>query len=160
MKRTLIVAGLILAGIIASFVAGYVTRGKRPPEVVEILKTDTLTIRDTTVIDRPVYIRERVVDTVMYAVHIVDTLHQLDSIYVPLVRTQREYADSTYHAWVSGIDPALDSLNVYNRTQVVTTVVQKPTKHWHIGVNAGYGITTKGLAPYWGVGLSYSFFSF
>jgi hypothetical protein len=160
MKEKIISTVIAIAVIAAAFLAGWLVRGEKPAQNIVI--TEIVEVHDTTFVDRPVYISERVVDTLFYPVHISDTvnIHTIDSIYIPLPRVQREYADSTYHAWVSGVDPALDSLNVYNRTQYITTVVQKPPKHWHVGVSAGYGITTKGLAPYWGVGLSYSLFSF
>lgn len=84
-----------------------------------------------------------------------------DSAIVELPTIQRHYADSTYDAWVSGpIDPKLDSLRVYARTEIITKRERWPPKHWHIGVTAGYGYGPKGFQPYIGVGVTYSIFSF
>lgn len=84
-----------------------------------------------------------------------------DSVEVVIPITQKEYCDSTYHAWVSGYDVKLDSIKTFN-VHTVTTVTPPPIKpkRWHIGVTAGYGFTPKGAQPYIGVGLSYSLYSF
>ncbi len=71
---------------------------------------------------------------------------------------QREYGDSTYRAWVSGVDPRLDSIKVYPRREVVT--IKYEPKRWHIGPTVGYGITPRGVQPYVGVSVTYSLISF
>ena len=130
------------------------------PEIIEVIKTDTLTIRDTIRVDRPVYITQRVVDSIY--VPVTDTLRLHDTAFVVLPRMQKEYRDSSYHAYVSGYDPALDSIEVFAKTQVVTVTVkekEKPKK-WGIGFQAGYGADKNGLTPYLGIGITYNLFSF
>lgn len=84
-----------------------------------------------------------------------------DSAIVELPTIQRHYADSTYDAWVSGpIDPKLDSLRVYARTEIITKRERWPPKHWHIGPTVGFGYTPQGFQPYIGISLTYSIFSF
>ena len=78
-----------------------------------------------------------------------DTIH--DTLVLPI--TQKEYKNDIYHAWVSGYDAKLDSIHVFRET-VVKTISIKPRK-WSIGLQAGYGITNKGLSPYIGIGVSY-----
>lgn len=86
---------------------------------------------------------------------------QCDSAIVELPTIQRHYADSAYDAWVSGpIDPKLDSLRVYARTEIITKRERWPPKRWHIGVTAGYGYGPRGFHPFIGVGVTYSIFSF
>ena len=36
-----------------------------------------------------------------------------------LVATQKEYRDSNYVAWVSGVEPQLDSIMVFNNTEYI-----------------------------------------
>lgn len=76
-----------------------------------------------------------------------------------LTVTQVHYADTTYEAWISGIEPRLDSLHLL---RPVTAIVPPPApiRHWHLGVTAGVGLTPRGADPYVGIGLTYSFFSF
>ena len=79
-------------------------------------KTDTVTeykiIRDTTFIERPKLCKEIIRDTVW-----LDSL--LDDDYNHLIVSQREYRDSDYVAWVSGVEPQLDSIMVFNNTEYV-----------------------------------------
>jgi hypothetical protein len=86
-----------------------------------------------------------------------------DSAVVELPIIQRHYADSTYEAWVSGpLDPKLDSLRIFRPTTIITRqeVINSKQKHWHLGVQAGYGYGVKGFQPYIGLGLTYSIISF
>lgn len=88
-----------------------------------------------------------------------------DSVPVVLPIEQRHYRqDSVYDAWVSGYDPRLDSLHVYQRERTVYREREMPSRHrdrrWGIGVNAGYGMTPQGLQPYLGIGVSYNLIMF
>jgi hypothetical protein len=87
-----------------------------------------------------------------------------DSVAVVVPITQKEYGDSTYHAWVSGYSVELDSIKTYTRKEVTTVVrtveASSRNRRWHIGVSAGYGLTGGGAAPYVGIGISYSLISF
>ena len=160
-KNIILLILLTLLSAVLIFFAGRWT--KRPDVVeVEVVTTDTLTVHDTVRIEKPKYITQKVVDSIYVPVR--DTIHLHDTTFVVLQRTQSEYADSLYHAWVSGYDPALDSIHVFTKTQYITTTIQKPPKHWHVGISAGYGATIRDkqvfLSPYLGVGLTYSLFSF
>lgn len=89
-----------------------------------------------------------------------------DTIEVELPVTQKHYQADTYQAWVSGYRPNLDSIEVYQKTQIVTetiTITQKERKkHWGLGLQGGYGydFNAKTAAPFVGVGLSYNFLTF
>lgn len=84
-----------------------------------------------------------------------------DSAKVELPIIQRHYADSTYEAWISGpIDPRLDSLRVFAPRTIITRSESMPTKRWHLGITAGFAFTPKGVQPYFGAGITYSFKSF
>ena len=149
---------LVIFGLAVGYVSGRWVKKHIEPEIIEIVHTDTLTVRDTIRIDRPVYISQRVVDTLL--VPVTDTLCLHDTTFISLPRIQREYADSTYHAWVSGYQPALDSIDVYTKTEYITTTIREKPKRWHLGITGGYGIGKDGLTPYAGIGLTYSIISF
>ena len=89
---------------------------------------------ETVQTDRVVYIRVPVPgpsDTI--------TLH--DSIEVPVPIVQKRYDDSLYTAWVSGFEPNLDSIQLY-QPEIVTTVTKtivKPSPLITFGIQAGAG---------------------
>ena len=72
-----------------------------------------------------------------------------DTVMVRLPIESKHYEGKDYEAWVSGYEPSLDSINVYNRT-----ILPKP-KRWSIGLQGGVGLTPKGLQPYIGIGIGY-----
>ena len=83
-----------------------------------------------------------------------DTVHDTINVAVPIM--QKRYDDSLYTAWVSGFEPALDSINIHQRevlTTVTKTVVQ-PAPRLSVGVQAGAGIGIFSRQPdiYIGVG--------
>lgn len=81
-----------------------------------------------------------------------------DSVTVQIPITQKRYETDRYRAYVSGYRPSLDSLIIFPQRQVVR-IREKP-RRWHVGVQAGYGVTPAGFQPYIGVGVSYDLFSF
>ena len=85
-----------------------------------------------------------------------------DSLRLVLLRVQRHYSDSTFDAWVSGVDPRLDSIKTYQTNMVITKeipVIQVKKSRWGLGIQAGYGASKDGLSPYIGVGVSYNVLS-
>ena len=83
-----------------------------------------------------------------------------DSATIELPIMQSVYESKDYKAYVSGVHARLDSIFVYPLHEVVTIREKQPPKRWHIGVTTGYGLTTKGMQPYVGIGLTYSLISF
>lgn len=83
-----------------------------------------------------------------------------DSASVEIPITQKRYDGADYCAYVSGYEANLDSIFVYTRTTTLKERGSKPPGKWHIGITGGYGITSKGLHPYVGIGLTYSLISF
>lgn len=88
------------------------------PNHIHVANTDTIsvteynTIVDTIFVDKPKYYKEVVRDTVQLN-HFVRNEDKY------LVVTQKEYRDSNYVAWVSGVEPQLDSIMVFNNTKYV-----------------------------------------
>ena len=81
-----------------------------------------------------------------------------DSAAVVIPITQKVYEDSTYKAWVSGYEPQLDSIFVYQKTQVINNYIREKPKRWGIGLQIGYGSNGKVLQPYIGIGVNYNIF--
>lgn len=83
-----------------------------------------------------------------------DMVH--DSIEVPVPIVQKRYEDSLYTAWVSGFEPALDSIDLRlpTVTETVTKTVVKPSPLFSIGIQTGAGIGIISRQPdfYIGVG--------
>lgn len=83
-----------------------------------------------------------------------DTVH--DTINVPVPIMQKRYDDSLYTAWVSGYEPALDSINLRfpTITETITQTIVKPSPLFTFGIQAGAGIGAFSRQPdiYIGVG--------
>lgn len=157
------IVGVLLAFMLwtafSFFVGKYVAHKSFEPETEIITRVDTIRITEPIVRDsiqiRTKYVKLPVVDTI-YS-HSTDTIIQLDSVQVAVPITQKEYADSTYTAWVSGFDAKLDSIYVYPRTTMITTHARDRPKRFGLGlqVGAGYGYGNK-VTPYIGIGVSYN----
>lgn len=162
---------MIVTAVIAAAWAGWWLAERRAAIQGETLvRVDTITRTDTIIARTPAardcalvrYVTVRVPVRVPVAHADTSTDGQAgtreDAAEAVLPITQARYTDdSTYTAWVSGYSPALDSIHVYPRHEVVTitnTVRRKP-KRWDVGIHAGYGMTPKGFQPYVGVGVSW-----
>lgn len=124
-----------------------------PADTVRIVRIDTVKV-DTPV---PVhhYIKER--DTAFIVLTDVkkDTVKEL--VFLP--REYMVYKDTSYRAVVSGVQPRLDSIEIYQRNtvQTITKTIKVPDKkRWGLGVNAGAGWNGKKVQPYVGVGVQYN----
>ena len=64
-----------------------------------------------------------------------------DSIDVPIPIYEKRYDDSLYTAWVSGYEPALDSIRLHlpEVTMTITQTVVKPSPLITFGIQAGAG---------------------
>lgn len=164
LKKILLAALLAALLLLSGFVLG--RRSAHAPEPAESIRTDTLRIRDTLLVEKPVPVEVRVTDTMLVAaadtvqVMVRDTVQ----VMVQVPREVRVYSDSAYRAQVSGYRPSLDWVEVYPQTVVVTKIISADSrKRWGIGVQAGYGAYAAGgrvmLAPYVGVGVSWDIVS-
>ena len=85
--------------------------------------SDTVWRTDTHYVDKPIEVvkwKDKKVP-VYIAVH--DTTKINDTTYVVLPREFKVYQDSTYTAQVSGVDPSLDWINVYQKTAYISVPV-------------------------------------
>lgn len=144
----------IIAFIVGLWLATLICRCHRSAENEPPLRD---TIVDTIKVIKPIAMDSVVtrhkwvnVERVNY-IDSVNTISEVvfDTIRIRLPIESKHYTAESYDAWVSGYEPQLDSIKVYNRT-----IVTKP-KRWSIGLQGGLGITPKGVQPYVGVGFSY-----
>lgn len=108
-------------------------------------------VRDTVLVERPRFVHSELVRTVEVPVV------QVDTVMVSLPIEQRQYEGEGYTAWVSGWEPTLDSIEL-RRTIAQTSVAMAPSTvsgmgSLSLGLQAGVGLTPKGVQPYVGVGL-------
>ncbi len=160
-RRVAVIAILLLVAVLAFRIGVNFSTNSKTEEMVKI-HIDTLIIRDTVNIEKPVYITKVVLDSILVSVPVVDTLLQTDTIYITLPVEQKYYKDDNYEAWVSGYRPELDSLNIFNSSTQINTMYEiqrKKSSRLSIGLQIGYGIYTYNniieTGPYLGVGISY-----
>ena len=166
----------IAVAVLIGFLIGQ-QHPQKPPVEPNTEKVDTLFIRDTNSFTEPpkepspdVLIKEIPVPVYVADSSAIDSLLKEcarlervgDSLQLVLLRVQRHYSDSTFDAWVSGVDPRLDSIKTYQTNMVITKeipVIQVKKSRWGLGIQAGYGASKDGLSPYIGVGVSYNVLS-
>ena len=148
---------IFLLGVLVGFVCSKLVSKQNDikPQCNYETKTDTVTeykiIRDTAFVERPKLCKEIIRDTVW-----LDSL--LDNDYNHLIVSQKEYRDSDYVAWVSGIEPQLDSIMVFNNTEYVfktstietVKTIEDKTGKWFSG--AGIYKVDNALVPKLNIG--------
>lgn len=141
---------VVLALCLLCFLAG---RHTNRAGGVLVGKNDTLILYDTIRDSIPYPVYETVIQTVpeMFPIYITldgDTVRE--PIVVPVPINQKEYLTENYHAWVSGYNPSLDSIDIFRKTMSIAK--RQSSRRWGIGIMAGYGIGRNGLSPYIGIG--------
>lgn len=122
-------------------------------ETVEkcIVDTVSITVVDTFIERKPMYVYSRITDTMVVYVDSSKT--------VRLPITQNFYSGEYYQLWVSGYKPKLDSINVFNNTvtKTVTNTVERTVyadrTEWY--VHAGSMFIGNDAAPYMGANVSF-----
>ena len=169
---------LIGVGLAVAVLLGFLVGQKCPRNgggATLTIKVDTLFIRDTNTFTQPkkepspdVLIKEIPVPVYVADSSAIDSLLNEcarlervgDSLQLVLLRVQRHYSDSTFDAWVSGVDPRLDSIKTYQTNMLITKEIPVIKKtRWGLGVQAGVGAGKGGLTTYVGVGVSYNLLS-
>lgn len=128
----------LLGVLVGTICSELIPKNELLPQCNYVTKTDTVTeykiIRDTTFVERPKLCKEIIKDTVW-----LDSL--LGNDYNHLIVSQKEYKDSNYVAWVSGVEPQLDSIMVFNNTEYVfktstietVKTIEDKTGKWFMG---------------------------
>lgn len=123
---------LALVFVLGRFYGFQTAREGLKPEV------DTLFITDTFFAEKPVPVEVRVPGKTIY-VPITDStiVTKHDTTFVELPIEEKVYQDSTYRAVISGYKPSLDSIEVYNKTTIITKTVTVPPSKWNFSITAG-----------------------
>jgi hypothetical protein len=143
--------------ILALFILSLVTnvwllkRGQVEPEPQVIVEHDTLW-RDTTITHPTPTASTQTGRTIFIPYLVTDTIRQNDTLMVEVPVEQKRYDDSLYTAWVSGYQPALDSIRLHQPTivETITRTIVKPAPRLSIGPAVGAGVSITGT-PHLGV---------
>ena len=109
---------IFLLGVLVGFVCSKLVSKQNDikPQCNYETKTDTVTeykiVMDTEFVERPKVYKETIRDTVPINMYVENKSNYL-------IATQKEYRDSNYVAWISGVEPQLDSIMVFNNTEYV-----------------------------------------
>ena len=163
MKKYLYIIGVIASLLIAFYFFALLKNDNSEEvktKVVERVKIDTLKIFDTIRISKPILVKSVSLRK--------DTIYLtkedfIDSSKAVIPIEQKVYSDSSYTAFVSGYSANLDSIHIRSPTTIINreierVITQTRIKHFNIGVigGLGYGLTSKKIEPFVGLGLSYN----
>lgn len=159
----------IIAAIAAAliFLLGFLTgKAVYDKPIVEKVERDTIIVTDTIpqYFPKPVEVIKTKVDYkyLTKVANTTDTLTLRDSVLVEVPIESKHYHANEYDAWVSGYEPSLDSIKVYQRTEYITETItrHKPPNRFTVGIQGGYGygFKSKTWEPYVGVGIGIRIF--
>lgn len=157
-----LIGALSVVALLVSYRAGQ----QHPlPQPVEPTKerVDTLFIRDTITAYKPISVTRTRTERIYVPA---DTITIHDTLMVLLDRSSVEWRDSLCAVYASGVNPQVDSVRHFVRSEVITReipVIRERKTRWGIGVQAGYGVSVQGVqpicTPYVGIGISYNIIS-
>ena len=113
MKKEIIIGALLL---IIGFAMGTLCRTNHIREVTKKV-TDTLVVRDTHIIEKPVLVEQTYYDSLYVAIH--DTIRIKDSVFVALPIEKKIYKGEDYLAEISGYKANLERIEVYPKTTII-----------------------------------------
>lgn len=144
--RTLCVALLWASSVFAAFMCG--RYGQYRVVTMTEIRIDTVRVTQP----ETVYVRQ--LGSRQVRLPLADSVvTECDSADVEIPLEQSVSEGEGYRAYVSGYRPRLDSL-VFVRTENIALPPARQ-KRWSFGVQAGYGLTPRGLQPYIGVGIAF-----
>ena len=130
MKTILNYLGVLLVGIIIGIVGSLIVRSKLTEPIHTVIKYDTIRITEPQA-EKIIPVEVRKFTTVPTLLTITDTIkvpyYVRDTLMIPI--EQRYYAGESYKAWVSGYNPRLDSIVVYNTIQTISQIKGKDTEN-------------------------------
>lgn len=135
--KNLIYIVILIVGIVAGML---LCRQFCIPERVIETQRDTIIVRDTLVVEKPVPVKVTQKETLL--VEVTDTLRVKDTLYITLPKEVKIYASDEYYAEVSGYQPSLDYLEIYQKNVVVSkTEIPKEKKNYlAVGMDASWCI--------------------
>ena len=115
MKNILNYLGILLIGITIGIVCSLIIRSKLTTPIRTVIKYDTIRIAEPQA-EKIIPVAVKKFTTVPTLLTITDTIkvpyYVRDTLMIPI--EQKYYVGESYKAWVSGYNPKLDSIVVYN----------------------------------------------
>ena len=147
-KTSLLLALSAALWFVLGNVSGYfIGKAKYNQPLIESMEKDTVTLHDTIVqyAPKPVSVERVRTEYKWLPVYRTDTVTRTDYIayhdtaLVEVPITSKHYHGENYDAYVSGFDVNIDSIFVYNETQVITETItrMKPPNRLSLDVEAG-----------------------
>jgi len=129
MKTILNYLGVLVIGIIIGIVCSIVVRSKLTTPIQTIIKYDTIRITEPQA-EKIIPVEVKRFTTVPTLLTISDTIkvpyYVRDTLMIPI--EQKYYTTDAYKAWVSGYNPRLDSIVVYN-THTLSTIKENRARN-------------------------------
>ena len=146
---------LLAITVLAVLVGLLLSKRNDKADVIEKHTTDTVVVTKVdTIRTKPKIITQRIVDTLYLLIESTDSNESI----IELPIEQKHYAqDSIYDIWISGVNPKLDSANVYPRTEY-TTITKEITKEiypkrYEIYLQGGFSVSNGTLVQRIGISL-------
>ena len=164
-KREIII--FILGAVLGILSGFFIGKGIYDRPLVESVERDTVWITDTVPQYFPATKDSALVRYVTRFLPVLrtDTLTKLeyftthDTVAVEVPITSKHYGGENYDAWISGYEPSLDSIKVYQQTQIITETItrMKPPNKWELDLAGGinYEVCKKKYTPHIGGELLY-----
>ena len=165
-KGLIVLAAVFSLGCLCGFFTG---KAVYQPTYGEKVTRDTVRVTDTVPHYYPRPVEKQVVryvtrflpvvksDTINHFVEVSKMIDDTVAVEVPI--TSKHYGSKDYDAWVSGYEPSLDSIKVYQRTEYITerVTISKPPNRWELDLIGGinYNFNKKKHTPYAGGELLY-----
>ena len=152
---------VLAVGAIVGFLSGFFTaKGIYDKPIEESVTRDTVTLYDTIPDYHPMpkdsahikyvtkWLPRAVYDTIVKT----DVITCHDSVLVEVPITSKHYGNENYDAWVSGFEPSLDSIKVYQKETLITEIrtISKPPNKWELDIVGGidYNTAKDKYSPY------------
>lgn len=156
-KQLIIFAAGLAVGLLCGFFIG---KGMYDQPLETKIERDTVVVTDTIRHYLPTpkdSIRTKWVtrwlpihDTIDHFREVTQMVHDSVLVEVPII--SKHYGAPEYDAWVSGYEPSLDSIKVYQKTEYITTTItqSKPPNKWELDIVGGidYNTAQDHYSPY------------
>lgn len=155
---------IFIAGLVLGLVSASKCTERHGVEAVPTV-TDTVVVRDTLTVLRPVERVRTAVGRTVAALPVADGRAAADSVRVEVPLERVVYDTDSFRAVLTGYEARLDTLQLRRElTRITTTATAagyaKPPSRWGVSVTAGVGVTPHGVEPMVAVGVSYRLWSF
>lgn len=148
----IILSILLLVSLIFNGILVYKLKQQSVPEVIEIVKRDTITVIHDSIIEKVKW--KTYYDTVFTTIYVdsssLDTIKKEDTLHIPIDYKQASFkaskdsidieANIQYHGFKAEIDSVEFAYKLHYTQEVPKPKQKKIGLVWNIGIYAGYGI--------------------